>query len=119
MYTDIRRHLRVTVRRKRHEKWRTNSCFAFTAMLQHTGRFWSKNSVTALEDTPYSPDLAPAAFYLFSRLKLALKGRRFCDTTDIMMRMTEEPKRLLRNGFQECFFLKSLGKVYSCTRGLF
>jgi hypothetical protein len=48
-------------------------------MLQHTGRFWSriflaKNNVTTLEHSPYSPDLAPPDFCLFSRLKSAMKG---------------------------------------------
>jgi histone-lysine N-methyltransferase SETMAR len=108
MYTDILRHLRVAFRRKRHEKWRTDSWFvlhdnapAHRSVLVKD--FFTKNSVTTLEHPPYSPALAPAAIYLFSRKKSALKGRRFCDTTDTVMYMTEEPKRLLQNGFQEYF----------------
>jgi len=65
--------------------------------------FFTKNSVTTLAHPPYSPDLAPAAFYLLFQMQLALKGRRFCDATDITMNATEEPKRLLQSGFQECF----------------
>jgi len=42
---------------------------------------------------PFSPDLAPADYYLFSRLKSSLKGQRFCDATDIKNAM-EELKRL-------------------------
>jgi transposase len=30
---------------------------------------------------PYSPDLAPCEFFLFPKMKLKLKGRRF-DTTE-------------------------------------
>jgi histone-lysine N-methyltransferase SETMAR len=30
-----------------------------------------------LEHPPYSPDLAPSDFYLFSKLKLFLTGQRF------------------------------------------
>jgi hypothetical protein len=30
---------------------------------------------------PYSPDLAPCDFFLFPKMKLKLKGRRF-DTTE-------------------------------------
>ena len=32
---------------------------------------------------PYSPDLAPCDFWHFSKLKSALKGRRFPDLSDI------------------------------------
>jgi hypothetical protein len=31
-----------------------------------------------------TPDLGPAEFYLFRRLKSAFKGRRFCDVTGII-----------------------------------
>jgi hypothetical protein len=55
-----------------------------------------------MQHHPYSPGLAAADFYLFRRLKSALKERRFCDATDIK-NATEELKRLSLNGFQECF----------------
>jgi len=48
--------------------------------------FLTKNNVTALEHPLYCPDLGPADFYLFPRLKSALKGRRFCGGADIKMR---------------------------------
>jgi hypothetical protein len=48
----------------------------------------------------YSPDLTAANFYLFPKMKSALKGRRFCDATDIIKNATEELKRLSHNGFQ-------------------
>jgi hypothetical protein len=56
--------------------------------------FLAKNIVITLEHLPYSPDLAPAHFYLFPLLKSALKGRRCCDATDIIKNATEELKRL-------------------------
>jgi len=59
--------------------------------------------VTALSHPPYSPHLDPADFYLFPRLKSAVKGRRFCYATDIINNATEELKRLSQNSFQECF----------------
>jgi hypothetical protein len=52
--------------------------------------------VTTLEHPPYSRDLAAADFYLFRRLKSALKGRRFCDAIDIVKNATEELKSLSR-----------------------
>jgi len=57
--------------------------------------------VTTLVHPPYSPDVAPADVYLFSPLKSVLKGRRFCDATDIIKNEKEELKRLSQNGFQD------------------
>jgi histone-lysine N-methyltransferase SETMAR len=54
------------------------------------------------EHPPYSPDLAQSDFYLFPRLKSALKVRHFCDTFDVM-NATEELKRLSQNDFQKFF----------------
>ena len=39
--------------------------------------------------TPHSPDLAPCDFFLFSKMKLRLKGRRF-DTTEEIHAETQE-----------------------------
>jgi hypothetical protein len=50
-------------------------------------------------DPPYSPDMAATDFYLFPRLKSALKGQRFCDATDIIKNATEELKRLSQSSF--------------------
>ena len=63
--------------------------------------FSAKNNLTSMQYFPYSPDLAPADFHLFPRLKLALKGRSFCNTTDIR-NVTEELKRRIQYVFQEC-----------------
>ena len=54
----------------------------------------AKNNVTTLDHPPYSSCLFPADFYLFARLKSALKGRRFCDATYIIKNAMEELKRL-------------------------
>jgi hypothetical protein len=37
--------------------------------------------------------MAPGDFHLFPRLKSALKGRGFCDATDIIMNAKKELKR--------------------------
>jgi hypothetical protein len=55
--------------------------------------FLPKSSVTTLEHPPYSPDLAEADFYPFPRVKSALKGRPFCDATDVIKNATEELKK--------------------------
>jgi len=37
----------------------------------------AKHATTVLPQPPYSPDLAPADFFLFPKLKSTLKGRCF------------------------------------------
>jgi hypothetical protein len=59
--------------------------------------------VIKLEHNSHPPDLASADFYLFAGMKSAWKGRRICDTTDIIKNATEELKRHSQNGLQGCF----------------
>lgn len=40
-------------------------------------RYLAARSTPVLEHAPYSPDLAPCDFYLFPKIKSALKGTRF------------------------------------------
>jgi hypothetical protein len=108
MHIHILRPLRDAVRRKRPEKYKTNSWFLLrnNAPAQRSvlvKDYLAKNKVTTLEHIPYSSDLAPDDCYLFPRLKSALKGWSFCDATDIIQNATEELKRLSQNGLQERF----------------
>jgi hypothetical protein len=50
-----------------------------------------------------TPDMGPAEFYLFRRLKSALKRRRFCDATDVIKKCDGRAEKASQNGFQECF----------------
>jgi transposase len=54
----------------------------------------ANNNVAALYHPPYSPDLAAAVFYLFPRLKSALKGQPFCNVSDMIKNAWKEPKSL-------------------------
>ena len=98
MCIDILRRLREAVRRKRPEEWRTSSWFlihdnAPSHRSVLVKDFLVKYNVATLQFPSYAPALPSADFYLFPRLKSALKGRRFCDATDIIMNATEELKR--------------------------
>jgi hypothetical protein len=42
----------------------------------------AQKSITEMEHLPYSPDLAPNDFWLFLKIKSALKGQRFQDNKD-------------------------------------
>ena len=74
MYIDILRRLRDAVRKKRPEKWRTNSWFLLhdnaaphrSVLINY---FLVNNNVTTLEHPPRSLDLALADCYLFPKLK--------------------------------------------------
>jgi len=98
MLIDIFRRLSDAARRKRQEKWRTNSWFllhdnapAHRSVLVQD--FLAKINMTTLEHPPYYPDLATTNFYLYFRLKSALKGRRYCDVNYVIKNATEELKR--------------------------
>jgi histone-lysine N-methyltransferase SETMAR len=119
IHIDILRRLSDAVRRKRHAKWRTDSWFplhdnapAHRSVLVKD--IITKNNVATLEQSPYSPDLAPADLYLFPQLKSALKGQRLCDTTDIIKNATKELKRLSRNGFQK-YFQRRYSRLQKCV----
>jgi transposase len=45
--------------------------------------FLTKPEATVVPQPPYSPDLAPADFILFPKLKSSLKGRRFQTVEEI------------------------------------
>jgi transposase len=108
IFIDILLRLRDAARRNPPEKCSTNIWFLHHDNAPAHRSVWVKDflvkyKATTLEHPPYSHDLPPAYFYTFSRLKLAFKGQRFCDATDIIKNATEELKRLSQNGFQECF----------------
>jgi hypothetical protein len=76
------RRLRENVRRRRPELWREQ-----TWLLHHdnassqtsvfTQQFVAKDKMPVIPHPPYSPELAPCDFFLFPKIKLKLKGRRF------------------------------------------
>ena len=67
------------------DKWKNNHWFlhhdyapAHTSLFVRY--FLTSRNITVIPQ-PYSPDLAPSDFFLFPKMKLRLKGRRF-DTTE-------------------------------------
>lgn len=49
------------------------------------------------------PDLAPCEFWLFAKLKSALKGTRFELVDAVKTKATEVLKKLHEKDFQHCF----------------
>jgi transposase len=66
-------------------------------------KFLTSKQITVLEHPPYSLDLAPNDFFLFSKIKEILKGRHFDDVDDIRSNMTTALKAITQNQFQNCF----------------
>jgi len=95
-YCDVLRSLRENVGRKRPQKWQNlNLIIHHDNALAHRSfkvpQFLAKNNMTLIPHPPYSPDLVPSDFFLFPKLKLQMKGRRF----DTIEEIQEESQRVL------------------------
>jgi len=107
-YLKVMKRLREAVQRKRPEAW-TNK----TWMLHHDNapahasliihEFLAKQDTIVMPQPPYSPDLAPADFFLFPKLKSTLKGRRFQTIEEIKENSLQDLCVILQNTFQDTF----------------
>jgi len=71
--------------------------------------------MTTLEIPSHYPDLAPADFYLYPLLKLALKGLRFSHATNVIKNATEELKRPLQiSSINVSITFQLLAEINSC-----
>ena len=68
-----------------------------------TRRFLTDNNMTVVPHPPYYPDLALSDFFLFPKLKLKLKWRRFQTLEDIQTASQAVLNTLWEIDFQECF----------------
>ena len=70
-------------------------------------KFLTNRNVAVLHHPPYSPDLAPADYFLFPpRLKISLKGRHFQTVEEIQCAVTRE-----LNGISKTAFLEGMKKL--------
>jgi len=53
--------------------------------------------------SPYSPDLAPAHFFLFPKLKTILTGHHFQTIDEIQENLIRELHAITESAFQEAF----------------
>jgi len=56
-----------------------------------------------MEHPPYSPDLAPCDFFLFPKIKSALKGTRFESVYAVKAKATQLLNSLTQDDLQHCF----------------
>ena len=87
-YIDVLRRLREDVRRKRPGLWASGDWLlhidnapAHSALLVQ--QYLESHNMETIAHPPYSPDLAPCDFFLFPKLKVALKGHRFDSVNDL------------------------------------
>ena len=64
--------------------------------------FLAENLTNIIEQPPYSPEVAPADFSLFPKLKLPLRGTRFYSIEDIKENSWRELKSIPENAFKKC-----------------
>jgi hypothetical protein len=99
--------VREAVRRRRRELWpdawilHRNNALAHDALAVR--EFWPKESIMKLDHPPYLPDLAPFDFWLFPKLKTALKGHRFSDISGNQGHATTILQRIPEDEFHKCF----------------
>ncbi|UYV81788.1 hypothetical protein LAZ67_20002368 [Cordylochernes scorpioides] len=98
VYLGIMRRLREAVRLKTPERWQNNDWILHVDNARpHTAhvvlQFLAKHSTIQIPHPPYSPDLSPNDFFLYPKLKMKLKGRKF-DNVDMIQ---AESKATLRN----------------------
>jgi transposase len=65
--------------------------------------FLGNKSIRKMGHPPYSPDLAPCDFWLFPKLKNALKGQIFADIPDIQRNVTTLLRGIPEKDVQDCF----------------
>jgi transposase len=106
-YLEILARLREAVRRRRPELWPGAWISHYDNALSHDAlavrEFLAKKSIMKLDHPPYSPDLAPCNFWLFPKLKTALKGHRFSDIADIQEHAATILQSIPEEEFQKCF----------------
>jgi hypothetical protein len=65
--------------------------------------FLMKHNITVMEHPLYSPDLAPCDFFLFQKIKSALKGTGFASVDAVKAKAAELMNKLTEDDLQHCF----------------
>jgi len=106
-YKGLLECLRNDVHRKRPEKWAKGFILHHDNAPCHTSllvlQFLSNKNITVCPHPPYSLDLAPCDFWLFPKVKMTKKGKRFESIQDIKAATTAQLKTLTKEDFQNCF----------------
>jgi hypothetical protein len=105
-YLEILARLREAVCQRRPELWpdawilHHDNALARDALAVR--EFWAKKLIMTLDHPPYFPDLALCDFWLFPKLKTALKDHRFSDIAIIQGHATTILQSIPEEQFQKC-----------------
>jgi histone-lysine N-methyltransferase SETMAR len=99
--TDAMRHKRKELLRDRSLILHHNNAPAHPSF--RVSLFLAGKGISTMDHPPYSPDLAPADFCLFSELRSVLKGKRFLDVEDIKSRVKKILRDIPVQDFKNCF----------------
>jgi len=107
-YVAVLKRLREAERRKRPQLWTNQSWVLHHEHAPAHSSFLvrncvAKNETTVVPQPPYPPDLAPADFFLFPKLKSTLKRRRFKTFDEIQKNSTKELLAIPKEAFQKAF----------------
>ena len=58
--------------------------------------YFTKNRIVPINHSPYSPDMALCDFYVFGKLHLAMKGKRYADV-DAIQKASNDLKKSFDN----------------------
>ncbi|KAG7154705.1 Mariner Mos1 transposase-like 3 [Homarus americanus] len=109
-YIEVLHQLRDAVRRKRPQLWASGDWqLHHDNAPAHSSRlvqgFLAKHRITQVSQPPYSPDLVPCNFWLFSKQKSPLKGKRFQTVDEIkenaMRQLIKNPKEDIADSFEK------------------
>jgi hypothetical protein len=102
-YCHVLRRVRENIRRKPLDKWRNNSWALHNdnapAHASLVVRQFLVSTKTTVIPPPDSPDLATCDFFLFPKMKLQFKGRRFDSIEEIQTESQDVMEALTRNDF--------------------
>ena len=106
-YVQVLQRLRHAVRRKRREKWQREWFLYHDNAPSHASlvvqEFLAEKSIPFITQPPYSPDLVPSDFWLFSILKMGFKGTGFATMEGIKSNATAELQKIPKEAFRRCF----------------
>ncbi len=107
-YVETIKHLRERIRKKWPAMWKDNSSIlyhdnALAHRLFIVSDFLAKNRTTVLEHQAYSPDLAPCDFFLFDKIKDAMRGIHLGSVEEMKAKMARLLKAIPKSEVAKCF----------------
>lgn len=107
-YLGVIHRLRKAISKKRPDLWADNSWFLHHNNATYYSAFvirdhFAKNSTNIVPQPLFSPDLAPCDFWLFSKLKILLRGHCFECIEEIERESLRALKDIPVEAFSECF----------------